>query len=224
VRTFADPGLVGRSTRNRAQAPVRPHSSGVAGRVRTIARLAGNRAAARYAAGALARAPATGTVADAGTAADAGTTSDADIDALDLSPVAKKAAQQLKKAHPEIVFTSGRRDVAGQAHAMAANIVSSGDRKWIEKTYASAATLQKWVDDNPNAKTVDEISAGLKGVLDAMSDADRGKVSKHLSGDAFDVQPQTKDADKIKAEMAALPGATKFLSQEGGLERWHVQF
>jgi hypothetical protein len=178
--------------------------------VRSIARLVGNRAAAQFAAR------------DATT--DAGVSSDAEIDKLDLSPTAKAAAQQLKTAHPEIKFTSGRRGVAAQAHAMASNIVSSGDRKWIEKTYAAAGALQKWVDDHPSATSVADISAGLKGVMDAMTDPERGKVSKHLSGDAFDVQPQAKDAAKIKADMAALPGATKFLSQEGGLERWHVQF
>src|SRR5260221_727966 len=37
-------------------------------------------------------------------------------------------------------------------------------------------------------------------------------------------QPQEKDAATIKADMAALPGATKFLEEEGGLVRWHVQF
>jgi hypothetical protein len=72
--------------------------------------------------------------------------------------------------------------------------------------------------------TVEQISTGLKGVLDAMTDTERSKISKHLSGDAFDVQPQTKDAVKLKADMAVLPGATKLLSEEGGLERWHVQF
>jgi hypothetical protein len=189
---------------------VRGATAGEVNHVRSIARLVGNRAAAQY----VARDPTT----------DAGTATDAEIDKLDLSPTAKAAAGQLKQAHPEIKFTSGRRGVAGQAHAMASNIVSSGDRKWIEKTYAAAGALQKWVDDHPNATTVQDISAGLKGVMDGMTDPERGNISKHLSGDAFDVQPQTKDAAKIKADMAALPGATKFLSEEGGLERWHVQF
>lgn len=175
-----------------------------------IARLAGNRAAAQY-------------VARAATA-DAGVSTDAEIDQLDLSATAKTAAQQLKQAHPEITFTSGRRDIAAQAHAMASNIVSSADRTWIKKTYVAAGALQKWVDDHPKATSIDEISDGLKGVLDTMTDAERSKISKHLSGDAFDVRPQTKDAAKIKADMAALPGVTKFLSEEGGLERWHVQF
>jgi hypothetical protein len=206
----AEKPIVGGTILRRPPLHIERSKAGRVEQVRLIARLAGNRAAAQH----VAR--------DA--VADAGTSTDADIDQLDLSATAKTAAQQLKKAHPEIVFTSGRRDVAGQAHAMASNIVSSGDRKWIEKTYAAAGTLQKWVDDHPKATTVEDISAGLKGLLDTMTDTDRAKISKHLSGDAFDVQPQTKDAAKIKADMAALPGATKFLSQEGGLERWHVQF
>src|SRR5207244_8004636 len=98
------------------------------------------------------------------------------------------------------------------------------NRKWIEQTYAAAASLQKWVDDHPKATTVDDIAAGLKETLDGMTEAARGGVSKHLSGEAFDVQPQTKDAEKIKADMRALPGVTKFLDQEGGLVRWHAQF
>ncbi|HMA35215.1 MAG TPA: hypothetical protein VKY74_12165 [Chloroflexia bacterium] len=149
---------------------------------------------------------------------------DADIDALDLAATAKAGAQALKKAHPGITFTSGRRDVASQTHAMASNIVSSKNRNWIADTYAAAPKLQKWVDDNPKATTVDEIATGLETTMNAMSDDERGKVSKHLSGEAFDVQPQTTDADKIKATIKGLTGLSKFLEKEGGLVRWHAQF
>jgi hypothetical protein len=150
--------------------------------------------------------------------------SDPEIDALDLAATAKAGAVELKKNHPGISFTSGRRNVAEQAHAMASNIVSGKDRKWIEKTYASAAALQKWVDDNPKATTVDEISKGLEDTMNGMSSADLGKVSKHLSGEAFDVQPQKTDADAIKKSIKALSGLSKFLEKEGGLVRWHAQF
>jgi hypothetical protein len=156
---------------------------------------------------------------------DAGVSGEsADIDALDLSPTAKAAAQELRKKHPGVVFTSGRRNVHDQAHAMASNIVSSNDRKWIGKTYAAAKKLQDWVDANPDKKTVDELTTGLEATLTGMSDAERGGVSKHLSGEAFDVQPVTKDAGAIKADIKALPGLTKFLESEGGLVRWHAQF
>lgn len=150
--------------------------------------------------------------------------SDADIDALDLSATIKKAAQELRKKYPEVVFTSGRRNTHEQAHAMASNIVSSGNRKWISNTYLAGKKLQDWVDAHKDKKTVDELTVGLEETLNGMSDAERGGVSKHLSGDAFDVQPVTKDADKIKADIKALPGLSKFLESEGGLVRWHAQF
>lgn len=149
--------------------------------------------------------------------------SDAAIDALDLAPDAKKAAKMLKEEHPDITFTSGRRNIAEQAHAMASNIVSS-DRKWIEKTYTSAAKLQKWVDDNPKSETVEEIAKGLEKTMKDMTDSERANVSKHLTGEAFDVQPQEKDAEKIKKDIKNLPGVTKFLEKEGNLVRWHAQF
>ena len=150
--------------------------------------------------------------------------SDPDIDALDLAPTAKAAALEIKKKHPDVVFTSGRRGLAEQASAMASNIVSSGDRNWIRKTYAAADALQKWVDDHPEATSKADLAAGLEATLDALPDADRNKVSKHLTGQAWDIQPQTANAAAIKADIRALPGLTKFLEKEGGLVRWHAQF
>ena len=150
--------------------------------------------------------------------------SDASIDALDLAPTARAAAELLKQKHPNVVFTSGRRSLADQASAMAANIVSSGDRNWIRKTYAAAGALQDWVDAHPDATSKASIAAGLEATLHALPDADRNKVSKHLTGQAWDVQPQTANADAIKADIRALPGLTKFLEKEGGLVRWHAQF
>jgi|SRR5262245_35622005 len=147
------------------------------------------------------------------------------IEALDLSVVAKKAAYALKAAHPEIVFTSGRRDKADQARAMASNVVSN--RKWIEQTYLdtpACRACQKWVDDNPSAATKEQIATGLLGVLNGLTDAEVGRLSRHLSGDAFDVQPVIQNADAIKADIRKLPGLERFLDREGGLVRWHAQF
>jgi hypothetical protein len=158
-------------------------------------------------------------------AAKASAATDPDIEALSLADTAKTAAYALKKQFPDIVFTSGRRDKAEQASAMASNVVSN--RQWIGQTYMSndaSKACQKWVDDHPEAKKKSEISDGLKGVLDALTDDQLGQLSKHLSGEAFDVQPVTKDADKIKAAINALPGLGKFLDKEGGLVRWHAQF
>ena len=150
---------------------------------------------------------------------------DSAIEALQLSAVARIAAYVLKKKHPNIIFTSGRRDRAAQAHAMAANVVLN--RNWIRETYlpsTACARCQDWLDSNPAKITREDIAAGLRGVLAAVSDSDLARLSKHLSGDAFDVQPVKADADAIKQTLNSLPGKTKFLEREGGLLRWHVQF
>ena len=61
-------------------------------------------------------------------------------------------------------------------------------------------------------------------VFDGAADADLGKFSKHLAGEALDVQPVDKDADEIKKTLRDLPGLSKFLGIEGGRLRWHAQF
>jgi len=147
------------------------------------------------------------------------------IEKLNLRGNAKEGAYALKKAHPAVQFTSGRRGREDQARAMASNVVDN--RKWIEQTYrvtTISQACQKWVDDNPNKKSQDEIAAGLLSVFNAHTDDEVGKISKHLSGDAFDVQPVDKDAEAIKTTIRALKGLDKFLEKEGGLVRWHAQF
>lgn len=162
---------------------------------------------------------------DAPAAAEKKEEKDDAIEALNLNDTAKKAAYELKKKKPSVTFTSGRRDKAEQASAMASNVVQQRD--WIKNTYAKSAArdaCQKWVDDNKEKKTKDEISAGLKGVLDGLTDNQLAQLSKHLSGDAFDVQPVDKDADDIKKTIRELTGITKFMEKEGNLVRWHAEF
>lgn len=157
-------------------------------------------------------------------AADA---SDPAVDALDLQPKAKAAANKLKKKFPAISFTSGRRDeVSEQASAMAGNVVSN--RNWITETYKDktlAAKLQKWLDDNPKATKKDEIAKGLADTMSTWTDTEKGKLSAHFTGEAFDIQPQTDKAAEIKAEVDSLAkkDGGQFLEKEGGLVRWHVQ-
>jgi hypothetical protein len=170
-------------------------------------------------------APAAGGAPAATPAAGGAPETDPDIEALDLTGDARKGAYALKKAHPSVTFTSGRRDKEDQARAMASNVIEN--RKWIEETYASSKAskaCQKWVDDNPDKKTKDEIQEGLLGVLNDLTDAQLALLSKHLSGQAFDVQPVETDADAIKKTIRDLKGLDRFLEKEGGLVRWHAQF
>ena len=107
---------------------------------------------------------------------------------------------------------------------MAANIVALKDRKWIGKTYLAAKKCQAWVDAHPNAKTVAALTAGLEKVMKEMPEAELMKISRHLTGRAFDIKPVTANAAAIKADIRKLPGLHKFLEKEGGHIRWHAQF
>src|SRR2546423_12478951 len=146
------------------------------------------------------------------------------IDEMQLESVARQAATILKNKHPKLEFTSGRRTVRQQAHAMATNIVGLHQRKWIEKTYIAGAKLQEWVDLHPHAVTVDAITDGLEQTMNAMSQDELLKISRHLTGRAFDVRPVILNARVIKADILRLPGLHKFLDHEGGHVRCHAQF
>jgi hypothetical protein len=86
---------------------------------------------------------------------------DPDIEKLDLARTARVAAYALKKAHPSVRFTSGRRNKAEQAPAMASNVVKN--RKWIEATYIASilrTKCQQWVDKNPDKQNAGGDSGG----------------------------------------------------------------
>lgn len=153
---------------------------------------------------------------------------DPEIEALNLSDVAKDAAYKLKASFPKVVFTSGRRDKLSQAHAMASNAIIN--RNWIQETYIpspAVSACQSWVNQNQQATAQAAISAGLVTVLNGLTDEQLSHLSKHLSGDAFDVQPiRDVTADEIVALLRNLTAAAggRFLDREGGLCRWHAQF
>jgi hypothetical protein len=148
------------------------------------------------------------------------------LDRLNLAPSARTAALALLAAHPEVVFTSGRRDAEAQALAMAGNVALN--RRWIAATYRASAErdqLQAWVDAHPEATTRDAIAAGLLLIMETWGDAQRARLSRHFAGLAFDVRPVAGAAgEAIKATIRKLPGLVKFLEKEGGLVRWHAEF
>lgn len=149
------------------------------------------------------------------------------IAALDLSPVAAAAAAQLVAKHgADIVFTSGRRTMDQQASAMASNVVTQ--RNWITDVYTETPErdlLQAWVDSHPEATTKSEIAAGLASVMKDWPIERLRKISRHVTGDAFDVKPVAGlVGDAIKKTLAALPHLEKLLLKEGGKIIWHAQF
>jgi peptidoglycan hydrolase-like protein with peptidoglycan-binding domain len=147
------------------------------------------------------------------------------IESLNLSEPARSGAYALKRKHPWVVFTSGRRDAARQASAMAGNVVKN--RQWIAQTYAAnpvSAAAQAWVDAHPEARTKEAIAAGLLGVFGTFSPRDLGRLSHHLSGLAFDVQPEPSQAAAFWSTVKSLPGLRQSFDTEGGLTIWHVGF
>ena len=145
---------------------------------------------------------------------------------LNLRGAAKAGALALEAACPGVVFTSGRRGVADQARAMASNLVKN--RRWIAETYrdtVESRQLQAWVNAHPNVRGREDLAKGLARIMADWSDEARGRLSKHFSGDAFDIQPVDGPAGfAILAEVRKLAGLEKFLEREGGLVRWHAQF
>jgi len=151
--------------------------------------------------------------------------SDSAIEALNLAEPARSAAYQLKAKHPWIVFTSGRRDLAGQARAMAGNVVRN--RRWIEQTYTASpiiAAAQQWVNTHPQARTQQAIADGLLSVFQSFPSSEIGRMSRHLVGLAFDIRPVPSRLAEIKPTILSLPRMSKFLTKEGGLTIWHIQF
>jgi hypothetical protein len=147
------------------------------------------------------------------------------IDDLGLIEHAKSGAQALLNKFPTIVFTSGRRGVEQQASAMAGNVVRK--RQWIRQTYRASPqrdALQKWVDNHPEARTRAAIAAGLKGIMDGWTDAQKGRFSSHFGGLAFDVKPVSQGGAQIKAFIRSLPHLHQFLESEGGIVIWHAAF
>lgn len=146
---------------------------------------------------------------------------------LNLGVSAKAAAEKLLEQFPgDVKFTSGRRTIAEQAAAMAPNVVRN--RKWIEQTYKDTqqrAALQEWVDENPSATQASAVAVGLDGVMKGWSEAQQRSFSRHITGDAFDVQPVTgAQGSKIKEAITKLPKLNWNAFTEGGLEIWHAQF
>jgi hypothetical protein len=146
---------------------------------------------------------------------------------LNLTGPAATGAALLESEFPGVVFTSGRRDPKAQAHAMASNVAAAG-RDWITRTYLhseASRACQAWVDSHPSANAVDDLAAGLLSVLQEFGDDVLRGLSKHLSGEAFDVVPVPGvRGDAIQERIGTLPGLDKFLHREGGLTRWHAQF
>lgn len=149
---------------------------------------------------------------------------------LGLIGNARRAAHELKKDHPDVVFTSGRRTIGEQAHAMATNVVNGGGRDWIKQTYKPsnvAMACQRWIDANPDSVSIRAVAKGLMSVFARFDNKELGKISKHLTGQAFDVRPVPGLQGQLV--LMSLRDTVKryggvLLEKEGGVVVWHAQF
>lgn len=149
------------------------------------------------------------------------------IEEMDLIEPALSAAQELQRRFPAVVFTSGRRTLEQQAHAMATNIAVAG-RDWVTRTYRPSpprAACEDWLERNPSVKDIAGIAAGLLSALRIVPVAELGLLSSHLGGLAFDIQPMAGPTGAaVLAACRGLAGLERLLTNEGGLVRWHLQF
>ena len=150
---------------------------------------------------------------------------------MKLSPNARKGAEWVRDRYPAIVFTSGRRDPLDQSRVMAENIVRYG-RVWLTKTYKPSPiidTLTDWLTKNPDVTSAKLIAHGFYDCLLACHSGHLTKLSKHLTGDAWDAAwPGDELGKKICSDMQInMPieyGLQKIIDREGGLRIIHAQF
>lgn len=150
---------------------------------------------------------------------------------MKLSPNARRGAEWVLARHPGTVFTSGRRDVLDQARVMAANTVKYG-RAWILKTYKPSPiidTLHSWLQDHPDQREAKQIAHGFYECLMACHSGDLTKLSRHLTGDAWDADwPGDDDGERIckdiQINMPVEYRLDKVIDREGGLRLIHAQF
>ena len=151
------------------------------------------------------------------------------IEALNLIEPAQSGAYRLKAALPWVAFTSGRRDWQSQARAMAPNVLKNP--KWIYQTYSKSSPMfmaaQKWVDDNPEARTREAVAAGLFSVFQNYpAEVARRSREGHFAGLAFDVRPVPAQESAFLGTVSTIPGVNpkQVFTKEGGLTIWHVGF
>jgi len=160
------------------------------------------------------------------------------IQELRLSPTAEKAALLVKQAHPDAVFTSGRRDLMDQARVMAQNAIQYGP-SWISDTYRNrrmVAVLMTYMEEHREACS--DYKVLTRGFYDQLQEhfAEDFNKMAHVRGDAFDIQyPRLKNglfdkptADRIMSTIRSLPQHGIPLDwvtdQEGKLKVIHAQF
>ena len=150
------------------------------------------------------------------------------FDQLNLTGSALYAATKIKERFPNVVFTSGTRTLDSQARAVAQNIYRLQDSGWVSATYRDSAFIRKlnqeiinnWASIKGNESIILQT---VKRVFDN-DNAGAKLMSKHLIGYAFDLRVNCVNYDELNSFVKTLPGFNQFLTREGGLAVWHIEF
>lgn len=156
---------------------------------------------------------------------------------MHLSPNAQDAARIVLAQHPDVVFTSGRRDARDQARAMAENTIRYGT-DWLGQTYKNqqmVSSLVRWA--HTHLDQVGSVSLMTEGFYQTLVNEQAGQLSQfpHCRGDAFDIQcPRFADGrideqavTNIRRTIETLPnrlGLQLILTREGAHRVVHAQF
>jgi hypothetical protein len=159
------------------------------------------------------------------------------IDQMQLGPNAKAAAEYVRAAHPEACFTSGRRDLGGQARAMAANVIRYGSA-WLRDTYrdpALVSLLMTYTEEH--VEQCSEVKLLAKGFYDTLIEHYAESLTRfpHLRGDAFDCawprlgnglidRPRGEAICRTIEQVPVQLGLKMILKKEGRLEIIHAEF
>ena len=159
------------------------------------------------------------------------------IDELGLSANARYAAQLVLARHPDVVFTSGKRDVREQARAMATNTLRYGIA-WLGQTYKNrqmVEDLESWMEAHLDQTA--SIGQMTEGFYLTLQSTQAGQLAQfpHCRGDAFDIAcPRYADGrinedetQRIKHGIETLPlecGLQLVLTREGDHRVIHAQF
>lgn len=159
------------------------------------------------------------------------------IEDMHLSTNAKRAAQLVLSHHPTVVFTSGRRDVRGQARAMAVNTIRYGVG-WLGQTYKNqdmVRSLEEWMEQHVDQTASEKLLT--EGFYQTLMDTQSGQLAQfpHCRGDAFDIQcPRYESGQidepatlRIQHTIEMLPielGLQLILTREGAHRIIHSQY
>ena len=159
------------------------------------------------------------------------------IEEMQLAPNAKAAAEYVYAAHPDAVFTSGRRDARGQARAMAANVIRYGSA-WVRDTYrdqAMVALLMTYTEEH--VEETSDVIRLANGFYETLIVHYAGQLTRfpHLRGDAFDLawprlgnglidRPRGEAICKTIEQVPVQLGLKMILKKEGQLDVIHAEF